>query len=293
MRLLYPILIASAIISCAFCSNATEKRMVMDGNITSNPQESILAQTKGVNSNDSKWILVWNDEFDYKGLPDTSRWKFDIGGHGWGNNELQYYTNDTLNSLVKNGVLTITARKQQIGKNKYTSARLVTRGKTYFTYGKIEIRAKLPSGVGVWPAIWMLGKNITEVGWPKCGEIDIMEHVGYQKDSVFGTIHTEAYNHTKGTQKGQGIFIPNPYTKFHDFSINWTPESIEFVMDGVVYNQFVNEHKTSNEWPFDQPQFLIMNLAIGGGWGGRFGVDESLFPAVFEIDYVRIYKAIK
>lgn len=239
----------------------------------------------------SVWKLTWSDEFNYKGLPDSNKWNYDIGGHGGGNNELQYYTgNELLNALVENGNLKIIARKQIKENKQYTSARLITKNKAEFKYGKIEVKAKLPAGRGTWPAIWMLGKNIDEVDWPKCGEIDIMEHVGYMKDSIFGTVHTESYNHVKGTQKTKGIFITDPYNSYHVFSIEWTPERIDFMINGVVYNHIKNEHLSANEWPFDQPFFLIINLAIGGNWGGKFGIDDSIFPAVLEVDYVRVFQ---
>jgi beta-glucanase (GH16 family) len=175
----------------------------------------------------------------------------------------------------------------------YTSARLVTKGKADFTYGKIEIRAKLPAGRGLWPAIWMLGSNIGQVNWPDCGEIDIMEHVGFDKDSVFGTIHTKAYNHMKGTQKGKKIFISNPYNEYHLYSIEWTPESMDFFLDNTMYNHIINEHKTTAEWPFDSPFYLLMNIAVGGNLGGKKGIDESIFPATMEVDYIRVYKSVK
>ncbi|MDE3254154.1 MAG: glycoside hydrolase family 16 protein, partial [Bacteroidota bacterium] len=202
--------------------------------------------------------LIWFDEFNYQGLPDSSKWGFETGGDGWGNHELQYYTGkEGNNAIVANGVLKITARNQVVGNNRFTSARLVTRGKVDFTYGKIEIRAKLPAGKGLWPAIWMLGSNIGQIPWPACGEIDIMEHVGYLKDSVFGTIHTEAYNHRKGTQKGNSLFVKDLYDSFHKYAIEWTPDSIQFLMDDKVYYSFQNRKLSSKEWPFSQPFFLI------------------------------------
>lgn len=239
----------------------------------------------------TKRKLVGGDEFNYTGLPDSKKWGYDIGGNGWGNNELQYYTKeDTNNAVVRKGVLTITARPQAMENRKFTSARLVTRDKGEWTYGKIEIRAKLPKGRGTWPAIWMLGKDIKEVGWPKCGEIDIMEHVGYDPDTLVGTIHTQAYNHVKGTQKSKKIFIKNPYSEFHVYAVDWTPEKMDFLLDGVVYLSIPNEHKTVNEWPFDKPHYLLLNLAVGGNWGGAKGVDESVFPASMEVDFVRVYQ---
>ncbi|MBI5858053.1 MAG: family 16 glycosylhydrolase [Sphingobacteriales bacterium] len=258
--------------------------------ITTNEPELLFERIKN-SPTAAGWKLTWSDEFNYKGLPDSSKWNYNVGGHGWGNNELQYYTAmDTLNAKVGSGVLKISARKQTIENRQYTSARLVTKNKADFKYGRIEISVKLPKGRGTWPAVWMLGKNIDEVKWPACGEIDIMEHVGYEKDSIFGTIHTEAYNHMKGTQKGKGIFINSPYDSFHLYSIEWTPEKIDFMMDGVIYNHITNEHLTTKEWPFDQPFFLIINLAIGGNWGGARGVDENIFPAVMEVDYVRVFQ---
>lgn len=237
------------------------------------------------------WKLVWSDEFNYKGMPDSTKWGYESGGHGWGNNEQQYYTSkDTTNAYVSDGTLKIIARKQPKDANPYTSARLVTHGKKEFTNGRIEVRAKLPAGKGTWPAVWMLGTNIEKAGWPTCGEIDIMEHVGYQKDSIYGTVHTKSYNHIIGTQKTKSIFIENPYSQFHIYSIEWTPEKIDFLMDGKVYNHFENEHKSVNEWPFDYPFFIILNLAIGGNWGGKYGVDDSIFPATMEVDYVRVYQ---
>lgn len=258
--------------------------------ITTNEPELLFDRIKE-SSTAAGWKLIWSDEFDYKGLPDSTKWGYDVGGHGWGNNELQFYTaNDTLNAVVEKGVLKITARRQVKENRQYTSARLQTKNKASFKYGKIEVRAKLPAGRGTWPAIWMLGENIDKEGWPRCGEIDIMEHVGYEKDSIFGTIHSEAYNHMKGTQKGKGIFIATPYDQFHTYSIEWTPEKIDFMVDGVIYNHFINEHLTTKEWPFDQPFLLILNLAVGGNWGGKKGVDESVFPATLEVDYVRIFQ---
>lgn len=241
-----------------------------------------------------KWKLTWSDEFNYSGLPDSSKWGYDVGGHGWGNNELQYYTKASpANVEVSNGSLKIKAVKEKMGDREYTSARMVTRGKAEFTYGRIEIRAKLPEGRGLWPAFWMLGSNINTVHWPECGEIDIMEHVGFEKDSVFGTVHTEAYNHIRGTQKGRKLFIKNPYSEYHVFAVEWTPEKMDFLVDDVLYNQIPNEKKTTAEWPFDSPFYILVNIAVGGNLGGQKGVDESAFPATMDVDYIRVYSAVK
>jgi len=254
--------------------------------------------------------LVWADEFDYSGKPDTEKWGYEYGFIR--NIEKQYYTDSLKNVRVENGTLIIEARKEKIANAKfksedyndkswlhyipkidtaqYTSASLTTKDLAEWAYGKIEVKAKLPRGVGQWPAIWMLGANREEVGWPKCGEIDIMEHVGFNKDSIFATIHTEAYNHMIGTQRGKKIFIDKPYDSFHIFSLEWTPEKMEFLLDGVVYNHIENEHKSTDEWPFDQPFHLKLNIAIGGGLGGQKGIDDSVFPQQMVIDYVRVYQ---
>lgn len=258
--------------------------------ITTNEPESLFKAikkspvTKGMK-------LVWSDEFNYNGLPDSTKWNYDVGGHGWGNNEKQFYTNgDTMNAIVKNGVLSIIARREKHGNSDYTSARLLTKGKAEWTYGYIEINGKLPPGIGLWPAGWMLGSNVEKMGWPACGEIDIMEHVGFKKDTVFGTVHTEAYNHVKGTQKGIETLIENPYSQYHTFAIDWTPDKMDFLLDGKVYYHFNNEHKTNAEWPFDKPFFLLLNMAVGGNLGGQKGIDDAVFPATFEIDYVRVFQ---
>lgn len=254
---------------------------------------SVLLFTNVALCQEKSWKLIWQDEFNYKGLPDKTKWSFDTAGnhHGWGNNEKQWYTSGKKkNAWVNKGTLKITAVKEPVSGKSYSSARLYTKHTTDWQYGKIEVKAKLPAGKGTWPAIWMLGKNIDSVGWPRCGEIDIMEHVGYMKDSVFATVHTSAYNHVKGTQKTKGIFGPELYTAFHTYSIVWTQEKIDFMFDDIIYNSFSNEHKTDLEWPFSQPFFLILNLAIGGNWGGKYGIDEAIFPATMEVDYVRIYQ---
>lgn len=258
--------------------------------ITTNEPELLFERVKQ-NPAANGWKLSWSDEFNYTGLPDSSKWKFETGGHGWGNHELQYYTEtDTTNAIIKNGLLKITAHKKQFDKNQYTSAKLITKGRKLFQYGRIEVRAKLPAGRGTWPAIWMLGDNIDKADWPDCGEIDIMEHVGFKKDTVYGSIHTKSFNHSIGTQVTKGILIENPYTSFHTYAIEWTPEKISFFFDDKQYLGFDNQHKTTAEWPFDAPFYLILNLAVGGDWGGQQGVDDPIFPASMYVDYVRVFQ---
>lgn len=235
--------------------------------------------------------LVWSDEFEGNGGIDTTKWAFRIGGHGWGNNELQYYTDRPENARREDGKLIIEAIKEDYKNRSYTSARLVTRGKQSWMHVRLEARAKLPSGVGTWPAIWMLGENIKTVGWPRCGEIDIMEHVGYAPDSIYGTVHTDAFNHVEGTQDGGFTTAEDLETAFHVYFIDWTGEKIDFGMDDEVYFTF---HKrpdaTFAEWPFDDPHYLLLNIAVGGNWGGEMGVDEKIWPQQMEIDWVRVYQ---
>jgi glycerophosphoryl diester phosphodiesterase len=258
--------------------------------ITTNEPELLLERIRNAPTT-TGWKLKWSEEFNYTGLPDSTKWGYETGGHGWGNNELQYYTAaDTSNVFVKNGSLKITARIKRVGNNEYTSARLLTKNKAEFTYGRIEISAKLPQGRGLWPAIWMLCRDIEKLGWPGGGEIDIMEHVGFEKDTVLGTVHTTAYNHVINTQKGKKIFIDNPYTAYHLYAIEWTHEYIDFFVDEQRFLRFDNEHKTSAEWPFDKPFFLILNIAVGGNLGGQKGIDQNIFPSSMEVDYVRVYQ---
>ena len=239
------------------------------------------------------WELVWNDEFEYEGLPDSTKWSYDVEGNswGWGNNEAQHYTaNDTSNRYVENGVLTITAKIDSVGGKRYTSARLITKDKGDWLYGRFEINAKLPTGVGTWAAIWMLPTDWEYGGWPASGEIDIMENVGYDPDTIVGTVHTESYNHIKGTQKSSKIYAPNSHTDFHVYALEWEENEYRLYMDDNHYYTFKNEETGYKEWPLDKRFHLLLNLAIGGNWGGHEGIDDSLFPHKFMIDYVRVYK---
>ena len=242
------------------------------------------------------WNEVWADEFNYTGLPDSSKWDYDEGDGcphvcGWGNNELQFYTrNRKENARVENGHLVIEAHKENYLNRDYSSARLVSRQKGDWRFGKIEVKAKLPSGVGTWPAIWMLPTDWKYGGWPASGEIDIMEHVGYAPDTIFGTVHTQAFNHMYGTHKSDHIFMPDAESAFHVYSIEWDEEEIRFYVDDKQYFQFVNSGKNTEEWPFDQRFYLIMNIAVGGNWGGKKGVDEEIWPQRMEVDYVRVYE---
>ena len=230
--------------------------------------------------------LIWADEFEADGAPDAQKWDYDLGGGGWGNNELQTYTNKRTNSWVKDGRLYLKALKTD---GNWTSARLVTRGKGDWLYGRIEVRAKLPMGKGTWPAIWMLPTDWEYGGWPASGEIDIMEHVGYDPGVVHGTIHTEAYNHSIGTQKGASIGVEDAMANFHVYAIEWDEDLIRWYVDDVLYFSFNNEHRTYKEWPFDQRFHLLLNIAVGGNWGGAEGIDPGLTEVLMEVDYVRVY----
>ncbi|TXF90851.1 glycoside hydrolase family 16 protein [Neolewinella aurantiaca] len=250
----------------------------------------------------NKWLgkgqnnleLVWADEFKGQEPPNEDKWTYDIGtgSQGWGNDEKEYYTDRAKNVRLLGGKLIIEAHKEQYKGSEYTSARLVSRGKQSWGPGhRIAIRAKLPSGRGTWPAIWMLADNLTEVGWPMGGEIDIMEHVGYSPDSLFGTVHTQAFNHILGTQDGGSTTAKDLETNFHIYSIDWYADHIDFQLDGRTYHTFhKRENATVEQWPFDTPQHLLLNLAVGGSWGGRKGIDDTIWPQRMVVDWVRVYQ---
>jgi beta-glucanase (GH16 family) len=234
--------------------------------------------------------LIWSDEFDQDGLPDHTKWSYNLGGDGWGNQELQFYTSRRAeNARVEGGRLIIEARKETFENNKYTSARLLTKGIAEWKYGRFEIKAKLPAGVGTWPAIWLLS-GLDPLVWPNDGEIDIMEHVGHDQGVIHSTIHCGKYNHLNGTQKGDTIRVPDCSDKFHIYALDWSEDSIRAYVDDKQYFSFVNEHSGKNAWPFDNRMFLILNIAVGGGWGGQKGVDDTIFPQRMEVDYVRVYQ---
>lgn len=235
---------------------------------------------------------VWSDEFNTGTSADLSKWTFETGGSGWGNNELQYYTAGA-NSTISGGNLVITAKKEAMGGNNYTSSRMITKGKGDWLYGRFEIRAKLPKGRGTWPAIWMLHSDNTYGNWPASGEIDIMEEVGYDQDRIHASVHTSAYNHTRGTQKTASKVIAGSTDNFHIYRVDWTPYAVRGYIDGVQYFEFVNENTGFTTWPFNIKFFMILNVAVGGNWGGAQGVDDAVFPASMLVDYVRVYKMIE
>jgi beta-glucanase (GH16 family) len=241
---------------------------------------------------------VWADEFDRPGLPDPKKWAYDTSRNkeGWYNEELQYYAaGRPENVRVENGRLILTARKERLadrpdfGGQNYASGKLVTKGLGDWKYGYIEVRAKLACGRGIWPAIWMLASD-GKAGWPAMGEIDIMEHVGWDPGRVHGTVHTKAYNHVAKTQKGSNVMVPDACTAFHTYQLDWNADRILIGIDGRAHVRFNNDKKGDPAtWPFDTPEYLILNVAVGG-WGGQKGIDDAAFPAAMEVDYVRVWQ---
>ncbi len=237
-----------------------------------------------VTVNNSVPGVFWSEEFNIDGTPDPTKWGYDLGtgSGGWGNNELQYYTNRTENVIVQGGVLKIKAIKENYSGSAYTSTRLLSMNKFAFKYGRIEVKAKMPAGVGTWPAVWMLGSNIGSVGWPSCGEIDIVEHRGSELNRIFGTLHYPG--RSGGNADGSTRTITNASTEFHIYTCDWTASSIKFYVDNQLFHSVAN----STAIPFNHDFFFIINLAMGGTFGGA--VDPVFSNATLEVDYIRIYK---
>lgn len=240
--------------------------------------------------------LVWSDEFDYTGLPNPTKWGYDLGDGcpnvcGWGNNEAQFYTKELKNARVENGMLVIEARKDSMGGKAFTSARLVTKNKGDWKYGRIEVKAKLPRGKGTWPAIWMLSTDWKYGGWPMSGEVDIMEHVGHDPGVIHGTLHSDKYNHVKRTQQEGKVTVADCSDAFHLYAVDWKDNQIDFFVDDKMYHSVKrNPADDSTGWPFDQPFHLILNIAVGGNWGAMQGIDPAVWPQSMVIDYVRVYQ---
>lgn len=242
----------------------------------------------------NKAVLVWQDEFDGNTLS-AENWIFETGANGWGNNELQNYIADE-NTSVSDGTLKITAKKteQSPGVYEYTSARL--NSTKHFKYGRMEIRAKIPEhkGNGIWPALWMLGSSIQTAGWPACGEIDIMEYVSFEPNQTHFSIHSLANNHKDGTQITSGpVILETIEEEFHNYGILWTDKYLKFYIDDIdnIKLVFIRPAISNAEnWPFSGTFYFLMNIAVGGDWGGLEGVNDAVFPAVMEVDYVRVYQ---
>ena len=234
--------------------------------------------------------LTLSEEFDTEGAPNSAIWSYDIGTgeNGWGNNELQYYSNRPENVTVQNGILIITAKKEEFNGSSYTSTRLVTKGKFEQAYGRFEARMRLPYGQGIWPAFWLLGANIDEAGWPECGEIDIMEYRGQNPTTLIGTVHGPGYSAGQSISKSYNLENDRFDTGFHIFGIEWGPEYINYYVDDVLYNQITPDDVTG-EWVFNKPFYIIINLAVGGNFVGSPN-SETTFPQSLLVDYVRVYK---
>lgn len=241
--------------------------------------------------------MIWSDEFNTDGLPDSTKWRYDTFRNrlGWFNNEKQYYANGRLqNSSISKGALSITSIKERLtsasdfGGQDYTSARLITQGKFSFTYGFVEVRAKLPCSVGTWPAIWALGDSAGT--WPAIGEIDIMEQKGISasdKFTVLGTLHMSAF--FGGSGKSNSIPVPDACTNFHNYQLTWDADKIQIGVDGIVYNTYLNpKDGKPSTWPFDKPQYLLLNVAMGGDLGGV--IPASFVTDQMQVDYVRVYQ---
>ena len=240
--------------------------------------------------------LVWADEFDLEGVPDSTKWSYDLGDGcphvcGWGNNEAQYYTQRTKNVRIENGNLVIEAHQDSINGRAYGSARIISKHKGDWLYGRVEVRAKLPKGRGTWPAIWMLPTDWKYGGWPTSGEIDIMEHVGYDQGVIHGTLHSKKYNHIQQTQQEGKVTVGNCSDAFHLYAIDWKDNQIDFFVDDKLYHSVKkNPNDDFNGWPFDQKFHLILNIAVSGNWGGKEGIDGSIWPQRMEVDYIRVYQ---
>ena len=237
--------------------------------------------------------LVWNDEFDGSGLPDPSKWSYERGYVR--NREMQYYTVERAeNAVQRNGNLVITARNDSAlidGEiHPVTSASIRTRGKADWQYCRVEVRAKVPSCLGTWPAIWMMPTTNTYGGWPRSGEIDIMEFVGYEPDKIHFFLHTEKYNHTKGTGRGTSVTLQNPDKEFHVYAVEWFEDHIDWFLNDKKVFTVQNDGSGWESWPLNQPFYLILNFAFGGAWGGQQGVDLTKLPLEYCIDYVRIFQ---
>jgi beta-glucanase (GH16 family) len=255
-----------------------------------------------------QWKLLWSDEFDYEGRPDPGKWTHNVWRARRVNDEDQAYTDRLKNVEVKGGNLLITAHREDYDDARYTSGRIHSSGKGDLLYGRVDVRARLPAGKGTWPAIWMMPSNPftyasncdenTERGepcdaWPNSGEIDIMEHVGYDMQTVHGTVHSRAYYWKNGEQRKASIEAKSVDSEFHVYSMEWSPEHISILFDDIPYFYYANEHAGWESWPFDQPFHVILNMAIGGGWGrAGGGIDDSIFPVKLEVDYVRMFQRV-
>jgi beta-glucanase (GH16 family) len=237
-------------------------------------------QSTGATRTIPGYQLVWADEFNGNGV-DTTSWNYEIGGEGWGNHEQEYY--QAANATVSNGTLVITGKKEDVGKNHYTSTRMTTQGKHEFMYGRIEARIKIPVAQGFWPAFWMLGSNIKTVGWPKCGETDIMEHINTE-ERFYGTLHWDNNGHVM-----KGDTLASTPTGYHEYAIEWDANTIRWYLDAKQYHEVNIANGVNSTEEFHQPFYILLNFALGGDWPGQV-IDDSKLPANMYVDYVRVYK---
>lgn len=234
------------------------------------------------------WILSWQDEFDGPEI-NAANWTHEIGGHGWGNAEDQFYTAEPENSFIENGNLVIQALEQRKQGKPYTSARLITKDKFSQTYGRFEARLKIPTGQGIWPAFWMLGEDISTAGWPDSGEIDILENIGKEPGMIHGTVHGPGYSGARGVGASYSLPDGRPFADdFHVFAVEWEPEEIRWYVDDVLFNTLTPDD-LPGEWVFNHPFFILMNVAVGGHWPG-YPDDTTSFPQRMIVDYVRVYE---
>lgn len=265
--------------------------------------------------NSEKWTLSWSDEFDYSGKPDPEIWDYEHGYLGF-NEELQNYTDRPENVRVEEGILVIEAHLKEVspqrtkeimrefegsnakteilGSQEFTSARLITRDKKEFTHSRVEVRARFTTGRGTWPAIWLLGDQ-DKNPWPLCGEMDIMEHVGFKPNHVHSAVHSKVSNFMNGTDVTRGVILDDVWKDFHTYAVEWDARKIRYFVDDVCYHVIEKGKRSDDDWPFveDNPFYVILNIAIGGSWGGRKGIDKSVFPQRMEIDYVRVFEPKK
>ncbi|HUF38435.1 MAG TPA: glycoside hydrolase family 16 protein [Anaerolineales bacterium] len=232
------------------------------------------------------WELVWHDEFEGDAL-DPASWTFDLGAGGWGNNERQHYTDRPENLRIEDGVLVIEARQETYRAGDYTSARIKTQGLGAWRYGRIEARIRVPTGQGIWSAFWMLGEDFPSAGWPRSGEIDIMENIG-EPDRVYGTVHGPGYSGGGGVSAGYTYPGPPLHEGFHVYAVEWGPAEIQWYVDGVSFHR-VSADSLPGDWVYDHPFFIILNLAVGGEWPG-YPDDTTVFPQQMQVDYVRVYR---
>ena len=236
-----------------------------------------------------EWTLAWHDEFDGTEL-DLKNWTFDLGGGGWGNQEWQTYTDRPENVRVEDGMLIIEARKEEdmFGARPYSSARIKTQGLHAWQYGRVEARLKLPYGQGIWPAFWMLGENITQKGWPACGEIDIMEHIEKEPERIYASVHAMGYSGEKGIGSSITTSADSLRNDFHVYAMEWEEDEIRWYFDDQQYFKLTPQ-EVPDTWSFDHPFFIILNLAVGGKWPG-YPDETTVFPQFLYVDYVRVYQ---